>query len=167
MPGIARSKPAALLVLLAALLLSGCGYRLAGTADLPPELATIHLVTRDFSDAQARALGRKLTNAGAQLVEQGSADAVTLAVGLVVEPDRQLISSASSGTTVNRLSRSLDFSLTDADGAALTQPQTLRQQVDIELDDDNLLASNREKETAIQQLEQQLYQQLIRQLASI
>ena len=167
MSGIACSKTTTLVALLTALLLSGCGYRLAGTADLPPELSTLHLVTRDFSDAQARALERKLTNAGAQLVEQAGADAVTLSVSLGVEPDRQLISSASSGTTVNRLSRSLDFSLSGADGAALTPPQTLRQQVDIELDDDNLLASNREKETAIQQLEQRLYQQLIRQLSSI
>ena len=149
------------------ILLCGCGYRLAGTAELPSQLASIQLVTTNFSEAQKRMLARELTSAGANLVEQAGGDVVTLTATLGLEPDRQLVSSASSGTTVNRLSRTLDYTLRTASGKAVGEAQTLRQQVDLELDDDNLLASNREKESAILQLERALYQQLIRQLTRI
>ena len=150
-----------------AALLAGCGYRLAGTAELPAQLETIHLVTKNFSELQTRALRRKLIDSGAQVVEQAGANAATLTVTLNAEPDRQLVSSASSGTTVNRLVRTLDYALSDASGEELLAPGTLRQQVDIELDDDNLLASNQEREAAVLQLEQGLYQQLVRQLTRI
>lgn len=154
-------------LVLIGVVLSACGYRLAGTADLPEQLQSIYLVTRDFSQAQEQALRRSLENAGAELVEQSGPGAVTLAVSLAALSDRQLVSSASSGTTVNRLSRSLDFSVSDASGEKLAGPQTLSQQQDIELNDDSLLSSNREKETAIRQMEQSLYQQLVQQLTRI
>ena len=82
-------------------------------------------------------------------------------------PDRQLVSSASSGATVNRISRSLDFTVKSAGGELLAAAQTLRQQKDIALDDDSLLASNRERENIVLELEQSLFQQLVRQLTRI
>jgi outer membrane lipopolysaccharide assembly protein LptE/RlpB len=81
--------------------------------------------------------------------------------------DRQLVSSASSGATVKRISRSLDFNVKSAEGEMIAPARTLRQQKDVALDDDNLLASNRERENTILELEQSLYQQLIRQLTRI
>lgn len=149
------------------LCLSACGFRLAGTADLPPRLASMHLETVDFTEAQARSLRRSLTAAGANLVEAGDTDAVRLKVTLLSLPERQLVSSASSGAIVQRIGRGLSFVVKAADGTALAPAQTLRQQKDINLDDDNLLASNREKEAAILELEQSLYQQLVRQLTRI
>jgi LPS-assembly lipoprotein len=157
------------LLLLVSFCLSACGYKLAGTAELPPQLASIYLVTSDFSDAQRRSLQRSLSNAGALLVEQLDSQSVQLNVSLKTLPDRDLAvgASASTGARVKRISRSLSFNVKAADGEVLLAAQTLSQQKDASLDDDNLLSSDREKERVIRDLEQALFDQLIRQLTRI
>jgi outer membrane lipopolysaccharide assembly protein LptE/RlpB len=82
-------------------------------------------------------------------------------------PDRRLVSTASSGRTVERLSRSLDFILKSTTGEVIAPAKTLLQQKDAELDDNNLLSSNREKANVIKDLEQALFKQLINQLRRI
>ena len=156
-----------LLVLLVSLGLSACGFRLAGTAELPPQLASIYLVTSDFSNSQRNLLKRRLNNAGASLVEQLESQAVQLNVSLKSIPDRELATGARTGTSVKRISRSLSFNVKAADGTTLLEPQILNQQRDASLDDDNLLSSDREKETVTRDLEQALFDQLIRQLILI
>jgi LPS-assembly lipoprotein len=156
-----------LLVLLIGFCLSACGFRLAGTAELPPQLRSIYLVTSDFSESQRSRLRRSLNNAGAQLVEQLESQAVQLNVSLEVMPDRQLATSARTGSIVKRISRSLSFNVKAADGKILLEAQTLNQQKDAFLDNDNLLSSDREKESVTRDLEQALFDQLIRQLILI
>lgn len=163
----ARSIHQVAILIALGLCLTACGYRLAGTAELPPQLQSIYLVTSNFNGAQRRELSRSLTAAGATLVEQADAGSARLTVNLNALSDRQLVSSANAGSTVNRISRSLDFNVQSTEGKMLASPQTLREQQDIELDDDNLLASNREKQNAIAALEQALYQQLVRRLTRI
>ena len=68
---------------------------------------------------------------------------------------------------MERLTRSLDFSLVSASGEVLVPTRTLKQQNDIVLDDDNLLASVRERASVLEDLEQDLFEQLIRQLNRI
>jgi LPS-assembly lipoprotein len=164
---ISPSIPRAAILILLGISVTACGFRLAGTVELPSQLQSIYLVTSNFSEAQSRALRRSLTAAGATLVEQADSEAARLVVSLNALSDQQLVSSATAGSTVNRLSRSLDFNVQSAEGKVLAAAQTLRQQQNVELDDANLLASNREKENAIIQLEQSLYQQLIRKLTRI
>ena len=155
------------IVVLVSLLLSACGFKLAGTADLPPQLASIYLVTDDFSEPQRKALRRSLINAGAELVEQPGAQSVQLNASLKTLPDRQVATSASTGVIVKRLSRSLDFYVKDFDGKTIVEPSRLQQQKDASLDDDNLLSSDRERERVIRDLEQELFDQMIRQLTLI
>ena len=158
----------ALVVLLVSFSLSSCGFRLAGTADLPPELSSIYLVTSDnISETQIRALQRSLENAGATVVSEPDQQSVQLNVSLKVEPNRQLATSARDGAIVRRISRGLTFSLKAADGQTIAEPQTLRQQKDVSLNDDSLLASNREQETVTRELEQSLFDQMVRQLTQI
>ena len=166
-PNRVNNSPRIWLVLLIGFGLSACGFRLAGTAELPPQLESIYLVTSDFSDSQRRQLRRSLSDAGARLVEQPDSQAVQLNVSMKAPPDRQLATSARTGTIVQRISRSLSFNIRAADGTALLEPQTLHQQKDVSLDDDNLLSSDREKESVTRDLEQALFDQLIRQLMLI
>ena len=147
--------------------LAACGFRLAGTAELPAELSTIHLVTKNFSDQQQDELRGRLTRAGASVVNQSTADAVLLGVTFNIIPDRRLISGGSSGRIVERVARSLKYILKSSTGEVIVPARTLLQQKDIELDDDNLLASNREKANVIKDLEQALFKQLINQLQRI
>ena len=146
---------------------SACGFKLAGTTSLPPQLGQIYLVASDFSERQRKALSQRLRQAGAQVSSQPAAQAVQLDVRLKVLPDSRLVTSASNGKTVERLSRSLDFGLKGADGNPLAPAKTLTQQKDIVLDDDNLLSSAVEKRSVIEELEAALFNQLIFQLKRI
>ena len=157
-----------LVLLLISFSLSSCGYRLAGTAaELPPEFSSIYLVASGISSSQSRVLQRSLENAGATVVAEPDQQSVQLNVNLQVAPDRQLATSARDGAIVRRIARGLTFSVKDADGEIIAAAQTLRQQKDITLNDDNLAASNREQETVTRELEQSLFDQMIRQLTQI
>lgn len=147
--------------------LAGCGFRLAGTANLPQQLSSIYLQMSGFDKQQQTALRQRLTRAGAELKNEDDPDAVKLTVSLKGLPDRRLVSSARNGSTIERLARSLDFSLRGADGDMLVPTRTLVQQNDIVLDDDNLLASSKEKASVLEDLHQALFEQLIRQLKRI
>jgi len=146
---------------------AACGFRLAGTANLPQQLSSITLLTSGFDKQQQDALRLQLTRAGAELKNPDDPDAVKLTVSLKVLPDRRLVTSARDGKSVERLARSLDFSLRAADGEMLVPTRTLVQQNDIVLDDDNLLASDKEKASVLGDLQQDLFEQLIRQLKRI
>ena len=165
MPGFLTTR--LLITGLLGLALLGCGFKLAGTTSLPPELSRVYLLTSDFSERQREALSRRLGEAGAQVSSQPAAQAVQLRVSLQALPDRRLVTSASNGKIVERLTRSLDFSLQGADGNPLTPAKTLTQQKDTVLDDDNLLSSAVERSSVIEDLEAALFNQLIFQLKRI
>ena len=165
MPKFAKTR--LLTVLLLALAMSGCGFRLAGATSLPPELNRIYLVTSDFSDPQRDALRRQLERAGAEVSRQADSQAVRLSVSLKTMPDRRLATGASNGRIIDRLERSLQYNLKGADGNLLAPAATLTQQKDIVLDDDNLLSSGVEKRSVIEDLEEALFNQLIHQLKRI
>ncbi len=156
-----------LIVIVTSVGLLACGFKLAGTANLPQELSSIYLLSSGFDEQQRDALRLQLTRAGAELVSQDDTSAVVLTVSLKVLPDRRLVSSAKNAKTVDRLARSLNFGVKSAAGVILGPTKTLVQQKDIVLDDDNLLASGREKARVLKNLEQALFEQLIRQLKRI
>jgi len=156
----------AVLLLLAAAAY-GCGFRLAGTGSLPENLARMQLETSDFDNAQRDALLRRLQQAGADVSAEAAADRATLKVRLLSPADRRLVTSASSGKTVDRLSRGLEYSLWGADGQLRDGPRKLILENDLTLDDDNLLSSTDERQSAIEELESRLYDRLVRQLQSL
>ena len=147
--------------------LVACGFRLAGTSNLPQNLSSMVLVDRGLDQRQQDALRRQLTRAGADLKNRDNTDAVRLNILFKALPDRRLVSSARDGKSVERLARSLDFSLVSASGEVLVPTRTLTQQNDIVLDDDNLLSSVRERASVLEDLERGLFEQLIRQLNRI
>ena len=140
---------------------------MAGTAVLPAELSTIHLVTKNLSAKLQDELRGRLIRAGARVVDQATADSVLLAVTFNYFPDRRLVTAGSTGRNVERVTRSLDYSLKSPTGETIAPLKTLLRQKDIELDDNNLLASNREKVNVIRDLERSLLKQLINQLLRI
>ena len=156
-----------LAMLCASLWLGGCGYRLAGTDSLPESRAEFRLVTQNFSVAGDSALRSRLKQAGAKLVVDPAASVAELEVSWLAPADIGLVSSASNGKTVQRISRGIRFSLRDAAGQELITNQTLTQQTDILLDDDNLLASDQERAEIAVDLQRVLFNQLIRQLNRI
>ena len=147
--------------------LAACGFRLAGTSSLPQNLSSMILATSNLDQRQQDALRRQLTRAGAELKSQDDPEAVRLNITFNALPDRRLVTSARDGKSVERLTRSLDFSLSSAGGEVLVPTRTLTKQNDIVLDENNLLASSRERDSVLVDLEQALFEQLIRQLNRI
>lgn len=143
--------------------LFGCGFKLAGTSQLPESLNSLHLITKNFSDQQRDDLGSVLKRAGVTLTASGEGKA-TLSVNLKELPQRTVVSSASTGKTIVRLARQLDFSLRPSDDTQTVRSKSLVQQKNFELDDDNLLSSSRQKTDVIKDLELSLYNQLIFQM---
>ena len=146
------------------LALAACGFRLAGTAQLAPSLESIHLDAGEMTDSQRTRLVKRLEQAGARIIPAPDAGAPRLAVRLKTIPDRTMVNSASTGKTVRRLARALDYRVIAASGEVLVENTTLTQQQDITLDEDNLLASNQERDDLIRDLELGLYNQLVRRL---
>ncbi len=149
------------------LALAACGFRLAGTAELADSLELIRLETDNFSERQRKALRARLERAGALLAGEGDADATLLRVSFLNVPARDLVAGGSSGKTIERLTRSLRFSLVGADGEPLIEAKTLTRQRDFTRDEDNLLASNEERANLLVELEKSLFEQLIFQLGRI
>lgn len=147
--------------------LCGCGFRLAGSTPLPEGLNRIHLVTRDFDRRQQEDLLDRLRRAGADVSLEPAADRVKLSVRLSQLADKRVVTSASSGQTVNRVAIRLDYSLRDSDGNPKVENRTLTQQREVRFDDDNLLSAPEERDIVVEDLEKSLYEQLIRQLQSI
>ena len=145
-------------------MLTACGFRLAGTAAVPKSISSIYLVTHNFSDSQRAILLKQLELAGARIIDSAGDGSNRLTVRLRTIPDRTLVESASSGKTVERIARRIDYSLSDAHGETLIESTSLSQQRDITLDDDNLHSSNRERREVIDDLELALFGQLIRRL---
>lgn len=156
-----------LTVIVLGIALTACGFRLAGTADFPDELSTIQLQSSNLNDQQQDEVTGRLTQAGATVVDQATEDSVLLLLNLKVLPDRKLVSGGSGGRNVVRVARELRFSLKGSDGTLIAPVKTLRQQRDIELDDDRLLASKQEKANVTRDLEQTLFKQLVNQLQRI
>ncbi len=160
-----HTRRAALIALCVAL--GACGFRLAGTAELADSIELLRLETDNFSDRQRRALRARLERAGAVLAGDGDGGAALLRVGFLNFPTQDLIVGGRSGKTIERVSRGLRFSLFGDDGQPLIAAKTLTRQRDFTRDDDNLLASNEERENLLVELEISLFEQLIFELSRI
>ena len=144
--------------------LSGCGFRLAGSESLPPELGRIQLLADNLDRRQRAGLRDRLQRAGAEVREEPFEGAVRLGVSLEAPSDQRIVAS-SSRKTVQRVTRRLKYSLSAADGKPLAAPRTLTQQRDVTVDDDNLLSASGERQSVVEELERSLFDQLLRQLA--
>lgn len=149
-----------------ALLLSlqACGFQLRGYSALPDHLTNLRLVADKLSTTQQRDLKSRLERAGASLRYDDEQRPAVLSIGLETLPERKLADSAGSNQTILRLSRQLSYSLTDAEGERLVDNQRLLQRQDLELDDNNLLSSEGEKQRALDNLDDALFNSLMIQL---
>jgi outer membrane lipopolysaccharide assembly protein LptE/RlpB len=152
-----------IIIILLVVNLSGCGFYLAGSSNLPPQLVSLQLLTDDLTNSQISLLGRQLKQAGANL-EKNQNDAVRLKVVIEALPERKLVDTAGSGKTIVRLFRQLNYNLTAANGDYLAEQKTILRQIDVERDSDDIAGLEYEKQSAAKSLDRELVEQLIFQL---
>jgi len=137
-------------------LLTGCGFHLKGEANLALSLKQLALIKsgdKVFDDE----LMRQLKSAGVKLIEGDNI--TTLSVRLNVPAEINIAESSATSLSIQQLQVSVDYSLKMASGQWYIQNQTLSQNKEFELDSNQLLSKNKEK--------QQLYQQMKKNLVTI
>jgi len=155
-----------LLLALLVALLAGCGFQLRGAAGLPPEMARTQLVVDDPYSTLARRLRTLLEQGGVQFVQAGEATAVLEIPQNLVATDVLTIAD-NARVREYRVSHTVQFRLTDAEGRELMGLQTLRQVREISFDEQRILASSREQEYLKEDLAEDLARLIVNRLESV
>jgi len=159
------SLPRSIVIILLVASLTACGFHLRGSTSLPPPLISMQLLAEDLDSRQKIELERQLILAGASLVDVQVGVAVQLTVAIRVLPDRSVVNAAGQGTSIIRIFRQLNYSLSAATGELLVDQTTILRQLDISLDSNELAGIEYEKQSAGILLDRELFGQLILQLS--
>lgn len=172
MPAIAilrRSAP--LLAVLLALVLSGCGFTLRGSARLPDALRTMELAGMDETGELMQEVRRALRNSGVTLVESASdaaAGAARYRLGIGRESSFENTLSVNSNARAGEyeLEMSVLFQLSEG-GTTVLGPETLSQSRVYLTDPENAVGKEEEAELIRGELRRDLAQQLLRRLQAV
>lgn len=153
----------ALLLSLVTLLLTGCGFTLRGTAELPAALQPLHLENVDTATPLGRELLRVMNSNKVALAETAAPNGYTLALGGETANERAL--------SVNANARAGEYEITLAamwqlrrNGAAVMEAETLSLSKVYLADPENAIAKNEEAELIRTEMRRELAQQLLRRL---
>jgi len=160
------SRCLAIIMAVLALLLSGCGFQLRGEANLPPEMSKTRIVIDDEYSALARRVRVMLERSGVQFVPADQASAV------LEIPENEVVTEVltiadNARVREYRVTHTVRFRLTNAQGQELVGWQTLRQSREISFDEQRILASSREQEYLRKDLAETMAQLLVARLESI
>lgn len=145
--------------------LTACGFHLRGSTILPPPLISMQLHAEDLDSRQKTELERQLIQAGAKLKDVQAGAAVQLTVAIKVLPDRSVVNTAGQGKTIIRIFRQLSYSVSAATGELLMDQTTIKRQLDISFDSNELAGAEYERQSSELLLDQELFGQLIFQLS--
>jgi len=157
---------AAILPVLGALLLSGCGFQLRGEVNLPPEMAHTQMIVNNEYSTLARRVHVMLERSGVQFVGAEQATAI------LEIPQNEVVTEVltiadNARAREYRVTYTVKFRLTGADGRDLIDWQTLRQSREISFDEQQILASAREQEYLREELAETMAQLLVARLESL
>jgi LPS-assembly lipoprotein len=150
-------------LLLSAVLLSACGFKLRGKAQLPPEMNKTRLVINDEYSDFARRVRVLLEQAEVQFVSASQATAI-----LEITKNDVLTEVLTIGDNARvreyLISHTVQFRLLAADGSELVPLQTIRQAREISFDEQRILAISRETEYVKQDLAKTVSRLLVSRL---
>lgn len=158
-------------LILAGLLLAGCGFQLrgAGNYQMPASLSTLRVTvagSQAANDPLRLAMEDALrVQAGVSIVQ--TADAPTLVI-THENVDSQTLSVDASGKVAEYLLRyEIGFAVADAAGGELAPPQTLRLQRDYRFNPLNVLAKEQEEANLKRELRRDALSQIVRRLSRL
>ena len=154
-----------LTILSLSLLCSACGFQLREDSELPPEMAQTRLVIDDENSTLARRVRILLEGSGVNFVGQAQATAI-----LEIPVNRVVTEVLTIGDNARvreyRISHTVKFRVTDADGKEIIPMQTMRQVREISFDEQEILATSREQEYLKQDLAETLSRLMVTRLES-
>lgn len=157
---------ARLLIVLALLSLSSCGWRLQGTTRLPEVLASAYVDTKDPHTDFNRALRESLTASGANLVEDRKLATAIVRIRRDISGQRVLSVSARNTPEEYQVYYAVEYSV-DGGGQELIAPDTLEMTRDYSYDETAVLAKQREQAVLREALARDLAGLIVRRLAAL
>lgn len=161
-----RAGHSVLVLACAALLLSGCGWRLQGTSKLSQSMTVTYVDAKDRYTDFNRALRDRLRASGARIVERaGDATAV---VKIIKDETGQRVLSVSARNTPEEYEvfYAVEYSVASG-GNEVIPPQRLEVTRDYSYDTTAVLAKQREQAVLREALAQDLAGLVVRRLASL
>lgn len=145
------------------LLLAGCGFQLRAKAQLPPEMKQTRLVIGDQYSMFARRVRVLLEQAGVEIVTSESA------TSQLEIPQNDVVTEVltigdNARVREYRISHTVRFRVTAANGREIIPLQTIRQTREVSFDEQQILAVSRELEYVKQDLASTLSRLLITRL---
>ena len=147
------------------LICSACGFQLREGAELPPEMAQTQLVIDDLNSTLARRVRVLLEQGGVSFVGKNRATALLeIPVNNVVT--EVLTVGDNARVREYRVTHTVKFRVTDAEGKEIIPMQTMRQAREISFDEQEILATSREQEYLKKDLAETLSRLLVTRLES-
>jgi LPS-assembly lipoprotein len=147
------------------LLCTACGFQLREDMELPPEMVHMRMVIDDEYSPLARRVRSLLEQSGATFV--GSEDATAF---LEIPTNNVVTEVLTVGDNARvrefRISHTVRFRVTDAEGREIIPLQTIRQARELSFDEQKILAASREQEYLKQDLAETLARMLVTRLGS-
>lgn len=168
MPANTRSTIARYALIGACLmLLSGCGFQLRGTADLPAVMAETYLDMPDRYGEFGRALERTLEGNGISIVEDQAQASAQIKFNTVRFQRTAASFAGTARIREYRLSFIVDFQVLDPDGSPLSTRRRVEIFRDYSFDEQEILAATREEEFLRRDIEAAMVNELMRRLEEL
>lgn len=151
-----------LTALLVLALLQGCGWRLAGTADLPSQMSPVFIQGLQTYAPLSMTLKRTLRRNGIEIAESKQEAATILSIYNRETNTRALSVMGDTGKVAEyELFDRIYYKLEDANGKVLMPEQTASVTEDYLNQEDEVLGKRREQETIRKEMHQKIAQQII------
>jgi len=164
-----RSGPRAAIaaLLLGAAVLSACGWQLRGTGMIPDDLEALHISAQDSNGLLSRDLGRALKSAGVRVAES-PADAE---LSLVIVQERSLVRVAAvnenARVSQQELIEEARFMIVNRVGEQLVPLSVVSSERVFEYDENNVLATQDERELIRGEMRRDLINQMLNHLRQL
>ena len=163
-PSRVRRQLSPLSLALLLLVVSGCGFQLRGTADLPPLMERTHLQMADRYGEFGRALERTLVANGVEVVDNPERATAVLEIPTARFSRRAAAFAGTARVREFRLTLRVAFRLRDAAGDSVTDRREVVLFRDYSFDEREILAGTREEEFLRRDLQARMVDELLRRL---
>ncbi len=151
------------LLLIVPLLLSGCGFHLRGTLEMPPDWLAMHLRSPSPHGELTRQVRAALANAGVQWLDAGSAN-YTLQLGVEHFEQRNLTIAANARAAEFELQLSTTLGVRDRNGVELLPPSRVSSTRIMAHDPEKVSGKAEETDLTRAEMRVELVQQILRRI---
>lgn len=162
-----RTTTRFLIALLLTASVSGCGWQLRGAGMIPEDLRVLHVESRDPNGSLTRDLTRALESAGVEVPES----AATSDLSLVIIQERSLMRVAAVNENARiseqELIEEASFMIVSKAGEQLVTPTTVTTERVFEYNEDNVLATQDERDLIRAEMRRDLVNQMLNHLRQL